>query len=91
MERVTVVEVNQDVIDLVGPHYSALYGAHHVEIVHGDALTYQPPKKVRYGAVWHDIWANICPDNLPEMHKLHRRYGRRSDWQGSWSRHLCEG
>ena len=89
VELVTVVEINENVIDLVEPHYSAKYGSH-VEIVHCDALTYQPPKGIRYGAVWHDIWGDICPDNLPQMHTLHRRYGRRSDWQGSWCRALCE-
>jgi len=83
---VTVVEQSADVIALVGPSYRD----QRVTIVHADAFTYQPPVGIRYGAVWHDIWDDICADNLPEMHKLHRRYGRRADWQGSWGRGLCE-
>lgn len=86
VERATVVEASEDVIALVGPHYAC----DRVEIVHGDALTWKPPAGVRYGAVWHDIWDDICADNLPEMKRLHRRYGRRADWQGSWARELCE-
>jgi hypothetical protein len=29
-------------------------------------------------------------DNLEDMHKLHRRFGRRADWQGSWGRSFLE-
>lgn len=61
-----------------------------MQIINADAFAYKPPKSKRYGAVWHDIWANICADNLPEMHKLHRKYGRIADWQGSWCRWQCE-
>jgi hypothetical protein len=84
--RVTVVEKSEDVIRLVAPSYED----ERVEIVHADAFEYKPPKGIRYGAVWHDIWDNICADNLPEMHRLHRKYGRISDWQGSWARWQCE-
>ena len=84
---VTVIEVDADVIALVGPHYTP---DQRVRIIHCDAFNYAPPKGERYGAVWHDIWDSICGDNLPEMHRLHRKYGRRTDWQGSWCRDECE-
>lgn len=84
--KATVVELDPDVIALVGPHYTDP----RVEIVNASAFDYQPPKDVRYGAVWHDIWDTICADNLPEMTRLHRKYGRRCDWQGSWARFECE-
>jgi len=86
VQSVTVVELSQDVIDLVGPTYKDP----RVEIIHADALKFTPPKNKRYSHVWHDIWDNICEDNLPDMHKLHRKYGRRCDWQGSWCRYDCE-
>jgi len=86
VEKVTVIEIDQDVIGLVGPHYLR---DHRVEIVHADAFDYQPPKGVRYDAVWHDIWDTICTDNLDAMAMLHRKYGRRTDWQGSWCRNEC--
>ena len=54
-----------------------------------DALQFMP-RGMKFTVVWHDIWNHICSDNLPDMHKLHRKYGRRTDWQGSWARHLCE-
>ncbi len=87
VDKVTVVEIEQDIIDLVGPHY---LNDPRVEIIHASAFDYQPPNGVRYGAVWHDIWDSICSENLDEMKTLHRRYGRRTDWQGSWGREECE-
>ncbi len=84
--KVTVVEISQDLIDLIAPHYQDP----RLTIICADALDYQPPKGERYGMVWHDIWDNICADNLEDMKKLHRKYGRRCDWQGSWARGLCE-
>ncbi len=89
VSRVTVVEVSPDVIALVWPHYKAMFGDK-IEVVHADALTYKPTKDARYDVVWHDIWDYICSDNLLEMKTLHRRYGRLTEWQGSWARYLCE-
>lgn len=89
VEHVTVIEIAPEVIQLVGQHYLAIYGDR-LQIICSDALTWTPPKGTRYNVVWHDIWDTICADNLPEMHKLHRRYGRYADWQGSWCRWRCE-
>lgn len=87
VERVTVVEIDPDVIALVGGHYAA---DSRVQIVNASAFEYKPPRGIRYGAVWHDIWDDMCSDNLPEMMSLHRKYGKLADWQGSWGRWECE-
>ncbi len=86
VEHVTVIESEIDVIDLIWPHYEN----HKCSIVHASAFDYRPPKGIRYGAVWHDIWDTICQDNYEEMKTLHRKYGRHTDWQGSWGRSLIE-
>ena len=86
VEHVTVVELSEDVIALVAGHYQAQYGDR-LTVIHADALTWQPPKNVRYNAVWHDIWPNICGNNYKTMKTLHRRYGGRCDWQDSWCRY----
>ena len=83
---VTVVDINQDLIDLVGPYYNDS----RVRIVCCDAFDYKPEKGRRYGMVWHDIWKDICSDNLDDMKRLHRKYGRYCEWQGSWCRYQCE-
>lgn len=85
--KITVIEKSEDVIKLVAPTYE-IYDK--VEIINADAFTYESPKGVKYGAVWHDIWQDISADNLEQMKALHRKYGRKSDWQGSWARSLCE-
>jgi len=88
VERVTVVELSEDVIALVGPHYRARHGDR-LEIVHGDAFEWVPPRGVRYDVVWHDIFDDISADNLPLMTRLKRRYCRRCDWQGCWAEDQC--
>lgn len=86
VEHVTVIEISPDVIALVGDHYQERCGDR-LTIIEADALTWMPPRGTRYDAVWHDIWPNICGDYWPEMKKLHRRYGRRCHWQGTWCRY----
>jgi hypothetical protein len=81
---VTVVEISQDLIDLISPHYCDP----RITYVCHDAYTYKPEKGKRFNMVWHDIWDNMCEDNLPEMAKLHRKYGRRTDWQDSWGKRI---
>lgn len=84
---VTVIEKSPDVIGLVAPSFT---GDPRVQIIHADAFEWKPPKGVRYDAVWHDIWDEITADNLPEMNRLHRKYGFRADWQDSWAREQCQ-
>lgn len=87
IESVTVVEASEDVIKLVGPSFC---DDSRVRIVHACAFEYQPEQGTFFDAVWHDIWDEISDENLPEMHKLHRKYGQRANWQGSWARAECE-
>jgi hypothetical protein len=87
VSKVTVVELDPDVVALVGPTYTIDSRVH---IVTASAYDYQPPKGERYGAVWHDIWDHICGDNLEGMTKLKRKYGRRTDWQGCWCEYQCK-
>lgn len=92
VQQVTVVELDPQVIELVGVHYEQLAVLHGVELrlVEADALRWKPPVGETFDVVWHDIWPTICSDNLSEMGTLHRKYGRRSKWQGSWRRAHCE-
>jgi hypothetical protein len=88
---ITVIEKSLDLISMVGKHYlNKLPQGKTLTFIHADALAYKPPKGVKYNAVWHDIWDNICADNLTDMKTLHRKYGNKTDWQGSWGRELCE-
>ena len=93
VRKVIVVEIEKDVIDLVGAHYLKKWSSTSIEIVHADALTWKNPMKYKFNRVWHDIWPTICADNLPSMKKLHRKYGHwlaSNGYQQSWSREECE-
>ena len=79
--HVDVVEIDSDVIALVGPSYPDP----RVTIIEADALTYQFPSGTIWDVAWHDIWPSICSDHLPEMARLNRRYGHRITWQGGWA------
>ncbi len=86
VDHVTVIEISPDVIALVAKHYRDRYGDR-LAIIQADALTWTPPRGIRYNTVWHDIWPTICGDHYSGMKKLHRRYGKRCNWQTSWCRY----
>jgi hypothetical protein len=86
VEHVDVVEIDQQVIDLVMPSFTD----ERITIHHDDCLTKRWPPGSRWQVVWHDIWDHLIEDNLPTMHRLHRSFGRRADWQGSWGRAFLE-
>ena len=83
--EVFVVEKDYNVFKLVAPTF---FHDKRVRIFIADALEFKP--EGQFDVVWHDIFDNICADNLPIMQKLHRKYGRRTAWQGSWCREQCE-
>jgi len=83
VKHATVIELSEDVIKLVAPHYQELYG-NRLEIIQADALEYKPPRGSKYDMVWHDIWPNICADYLDDIITLKKRYARRSQWVGCW-------
>lgn len=85
VEHVDVVEIDPDVIALVAPAFQEEVEAGRLTIHCADAYTVEwPPGTSWDGGAWHDIWRDLCTDNLAEMTKLHRKYGRRVGWQGSW-------
>lgn len=88
-EFVKVIEVNPDIIELVGSHWKKKYGDR-LNIIQGDAFTWRPSRGERWNVVWHDIWQGISSDNVAEIKKLHKRFARRADWQGSWCRYEAE-
>lgn len=91
VKSITVIEKSLDVINLVSEHYkNKCPKDKKLNVIHADALEYKPEKDKKYNAVWHDIWDYICGDNLEKMKTLHRKYGRKTNWQGSWCRSQCE-
>lgn len=81
VKHITVVEIDADLIALVGKHYQH----RKVHIIQGDAFTWQPEKRIRYDAAWHDIWVSPSSEHLEDMTKLKRRF--KADWKGCWMEH----
>lgn len=81
---VIVVEQSADVISLIAPYFNDS----RLTIINADSYQYIPEGRFDY--VWHDIWDNICSDNLPQMAKLHRKYARKTNWQESWCKRECQ-
>lgn len=84
---VTVIEVSSEVISLVAPTFGE---DPRVSIINANAFAHRPRRGERFDIVWHDIWDNICAENLPDMRRLHRKYSRCSVDQRSWCRSECE-
>lgn len=61
-----------------------------LRLVYGDAFTWEPLPAERWDSAWHDIWTYISADNLPEMARLHRRFGGKVKRQASWARAECQ-
>jgi hypothetical protein len=87
IEHVDVVEIDKRVISLVGPTYTA---DPRVNIIEADAYAQAKawPPGTRWDLAWHDIWTDPSTDTLDDMTRLHRSYGRRVRWQGSWGREM---
>lgn len=88
IKHIDVVEIDPDVIALVGPKVTELaeqYGAT-IEIHEADIFAITWPKGTHWDVAWFDIWQDLCADNLPEMTKLARSYGRKATWKGYWGR-----
>lgn len=88
--HIDVVELDPDVIKMVGPAYAE---EDRVTIHEGNALTIELPN-LRWDYAWHDIWATISDKNLdPEdaeyggltYRKLFERYAGRADRQMAWA------
>ena len=92
VQSVTVIEKNQNVIDLILPQLTkTLNGtALKLRVERGDAFTWKPIRGTKFDIVYFDIWPDRCVDNLEQVAKLHQRakfWLNRSNpnaWMGSW-------
>jgi predicted methyltransferase len=84
---VMVVEIDPDVIELVGKQLLAMYPTG-LAIYLGDALQWRPTmgRGSKIGVVWHDIWDVADEDNWEQYKLLMRRWGRFTQFQNAWGR-----
>lgn len=89
VERVDILEMDPDVIALVGPHVEELAASvgKIVTIEQADVFAWKPPKGAHWTVAYFDVWADLCTDNLPAMATLGRRFSkRRADVCLCWGR-----
>lgn len=95
VQHIDVIELDEDVIRLVGPAFA---NDPRVTIHHGDVLTYEWPEGSYWDFAWHDIWSKISSDNLePEdiegkpqetgvsYREVFERYGPMVGAQNAWA------
>ena len=83
VKHITAIEIESDVIELVGSYLLGKY-PDRLSIIQANALYWKPPKGIQYDCVWHDIWPTICGDNYKTMKILRRKYGQKTNWQDAW-------
>lgn len=80
VEHVDVVEIDQNVLAIVGPTFT---GEPRLTLYEGDALTIAWPAGVRWDYAWHDVWSEHRALALvhAELILRYREYCRQ---QGAW-------
>jgi hypothetical protein len=84
---VTVVEINPDVVALVGDAVKAMPGGEKLTVVTEDIFKYKPAKDQKYDVIYFDIWADQSGDERKEVTRLHRRgawWRKPGGWMASW-------
>jgi len=86
VKSITVIEINQDVINLVYPYLKS----DKLTVINADIFEWKPEKMVKFDSIYFDIWTFISLDNLDEIKKLHNKFKNklnRTDnnyWMDSW-------
>lgn len=86
---VTVYEIDQDVIDLVGAAFLKDVDAGRLSIRRGNCLKHEPLPTEFYDIAWHDVWDTISDLNLPEMQALRLKWKERVPEQLCWAEPMC--
>lgn len=88
--HVDVIEINSDVIALVGPHYQEMAErlGKTITIHEGDVFDRKSMfgPKDHWHIAWHDVWLDLNVDNLEDMGRVARSYNRYADWSGFWGK-----
>lgn len=92
ISSITVVEIDQRMIDFVSPLIKKHDTFNKLTVIHGDAFEHHKniPKGKKYHTVYFDIWVNICTDNYEEILKLEKAHRKFVDYKsgkaflGSW-------
>lgn len=93
VESITVIEKQQDVVDLVLPKLKSKFG-HHPQIgkrfctvITADIFQWNPSLDCRWDVIYFDIWPGICLDFYEDIKRLKKRflsYLKLGGWMKGW-------
>jgi len=86
--HIDIVEKSGDVLKLVQEHYEGKFPGK-LNFIQIDIHDFRPQKGTHWDYIWFDIWDDICTDNLAEMAKLARRFGRLATRKGYWGKDVA--
>lgn len=82
VDLVTVIEIDEAVIEMIGPEF---VDNPRVEIIHADALEWEPGVGDHWDFAWHDIWTD-GPVHLQLLHaRLACKFKTHVGPQGAWA------
>jgi len=82
VKKITVVEKEKDLIDLIFPKIKKHDKSNKLEIIHSDINDLELPKEQKFDVIYFDIWDNVCGDNYEQMKNLKKKF-RKNRAKGS--------
>jgi spermidine synthase len=82
--KVTVVELNPNVIKLVEPWVPK---DPRIKVIRGNIFTWKPKKSRRYNTIYFDIWSNVCSSYDKDIDTLKEKYSAHlspKGWMSDW-------
>ena len=89
VKSIDVVEISQPLVDLMSKAAPWMSDPRvHVHVA--DAFEMKWLVGTRWDVAWHDVWDDMCEDNLPRYGRLNRMYGGRVEYQEAWGHELVK-
>jgi len=76
IKKITVVEKEKDLIDLIFSKVKKHDKANKLEIIHSDIFELDLPKEQKFDVIYFDIWDNVCGDNYQQMKDLKKKFSK---------------
>ena len=82
VEKITVIEKEKDIIDLIYPQIKKHDIDNKLEVINADIFQVDLPKERKFDIIYFDIWDNVCGDNWEQMKTLKKKF-RKNRTKGS--------
>jgi hypothetical protein len=76
VQTITVIEKEQDVINLVYKHIKKYDKKNKLEVIHDDIFSIELSKERKFDVMYFDIWNNVCGDNYSQMKTLKKKFSK---------------